>query len=66
MSKPANYAAPEMAEALEGLLALTEALRDHVKHNLNGADLLAPTSPRIDNARAILARLQGNGKGGGV
>ena len=53
-------AAPEMAEALRDLLALTEALRDHVKHNLNGADLLAPASPRIAKARALLARINGN------
>lgn len=53
-------AAPEMAEALRDLLALTEALRDHVKHNLNGADLLAPASPRIAKARALLARINGH------
>ena len=52
--------APDMAEALRDLLALTEALRDHVKHNLNGADLLAPASPRIAKARALLARINGH------
>jgi hypothetical protein len=52
-------AAPELAKAVENLLLIIDGLRAHVRPDDREESMMA-------SARAILARIQGNGEGGGV
>lgn len=49
-------ATPDLLAALEALLPLADAMRDVLKATHDKADLLAETSPRMDQARAAIAR----------